>query len=138
MQAGIINVRDDVLILATANQAAGSGPEELRAFDLDALMRGEARIKWSIPVNRSPNALIAQSPDESTLFARTEQGIAEIPIADRGIQRFLSPGERDFMPQSVQSSRTHVLVRNLRPLDRPPGQQTAGAATEDIIVWRVR
>jgi hypothetical protein len=138
MQAGIINLRDDVLILATANQAAGSGPEELRAFDLDALMRGEARIKWSIPVNRSPNALIAQSPDESTLFARTEQGIAEIPIADRGIQRFLSPGERDFMPQSVQSSRTHVLVRNLRPLDRPPGQQTAGAATEDIIVWRVR
>lgn len=137
-QAGVMSLRDNVLILATSNRRLGGEAEELRAFDLDALTRGEVQVRWNISVARSPHELLALSPDETMLYARTTNGIAEISLAERGIQRLLSPGDRHFYPTSLIASPTHVLARSLRSVDPLPHSPQQPRSTDDIFVWRVR
>jgi hypothetical protein len=137
-QAGVISLRDNVLVLATGNRRLGGEAEELRAFDLDALTRGEVQVRWNISVARSPHELLALSPDETMLYAGTKSGIAEIALAERGIQRLLSPADRHFYPTSLIASPTHVLARSLRSVDPLPHSPQQPRSTDDIFVWRVR
>jgi hypothetical protein len=137
-QAGVISLRDNLLILATANRRLGGEAEELRAFDLDALTRGEVQVRWNISVARSPHELLVLSPDETMLYALANNGIAEIALAERGIRRLLSPADRHFYPTSLIASSTHVLARSMRPLDSLPHSPQVPRSTDDIFVWRVR
>lgn len=135
-QPNLISLRENALILST--NTSQDGRADLVAFDLDALQRGEVIRSWTIGLAQSPGELVALSPDESMIYARTTGGIAEIDIAQRGMQRLLSPGDAHFQPRAIAASATHVLVESSRPVGPADARGHHASYTSDIIVWRVR
>lgn len=135
-QSHLISLRENALILST--NSSKDGRADLIAFDLDALQRGEITRSWTIGLARTPGEQVALAPDESTIYAKTTAGVAEIDIAQRGIQRLLSPGDAHFQPRAIAASATHVFVESSRPVGPPDAQGRHAKFTGDIFVWRVR
>lgn len=135
-QPNLISLRENALILTTT--APQGRRSDLIAFDLDALQRGETVRRWTIGLAEPAGSMIALAPDESTLYANTIGGIAEIDIAQRGMQRLLAPGDAELHPRAIAASRTHVLVESSRPVGPPNARGQHSNFTSDIFVWRVR
>jgi hypothetical protein len=135
-QPSLISLRENALILTTT--AFQERRSDLIAFDLDALQRGEAIRRWTIGLAQPPGSVVALTPDESTIYAATTGGIAEIDIAQRGMQRLLAPGDTHFQPRAVAASATHVLVESSRPVGPRDVFGHYASFTSDIFIWRVR
>ncbi len=135
-QPNLISLRENALILTTT--APQERRSDLIAFDLDALQRGEMVRRWTIGLAEPTGSMLALTPDESTMYANTTGGIAEIDIAQRGMQRLLAPGDAHFQPRTIAASSTHVLVESSRPVGPPNARGQHSSFTSDIFVWRVR
>lgn len=139
---GMISLRHDALIVTVDNRSASTSSAKsrasLRAYDLSALERGENVVSWEIPLATLPYEGVAMSPDESTMYVRTDGGVGEIDIEKRGMQRLLSPDSENSYARAVAASASHVLATYTRGVGPPDAQGSHNQFTADIYIWRLR